>query len=71
MDDRLGDDTVRKFQTGERAPTTQERESIRSCETEPVDSDSREGSVDGGKGQDDQGGVALREKWDTSPDRVA
>ena len=71
MDDRLGDETVRKFQTGERAPTTQERESIRSCETEPVDSDSREGSVDGGKGQDDQGGVALREKWDPSPDRVA
>ena len=77
MDDRLGVETVRKFQTGEREPTATEFETIQSCEIERADllpdDDPRKESADGEKDQDkdeDEDAVS-RPKWNPSPDRIA
>ena len=77
MDARLGVETVRKFQTGERGPTSTELETIQSCEIERADllpdDDPRKESADGEKDQDkdeDEDAVS-RPKWNPSPDRIA
>ena len=60
MDARVGAETVRKFQTGERAPSTQEREAIKSCEMQR-DGDTRAGDDKSDKADRGNGGSSRNQ----------